>query len=135
MKEGDSLKRGVPRWRRSADRASLHVISLLSGNLTGNFANLWHLAALLEQEITVPQGLFVNSQCKLTGKMFSRSGSFYRPTGISVGRQHPSLASLFAKITGAICPCSFRRKRNERCPKISCQQKGGLDSGFGVLLS
>jgi hypothetical protein len=29
---------GLPGWRRSADRARLHAISLLSGNLTGNFA-------------------------------------------------------------------------------------------------
>ena len=34
---------GLPPWRRSADRARLHAISLLSGNLTGNFANLRHL--------------------------------------------------------------------------------------------
>jgi hypothetical protein len=34
---------GLPGWRRSADRARLRAISLLSGNLTGNFANLGHL--------------------------------------------------------------------------------------------
>jgi len=46
-------------WRRSADRACLRTISLLSGNLTGNFANLRHLKAALHQEIAVLQRLFV----------------------------------------------------------------------------
>jgi MFS family permease len=35
-------------WRLSADRARLHAISLLSGNLTGNFAILRHLEKVLE---------------------------------------------------------------------------------------
>src|SRR6202048_618059 len=37
-KEGNSLKRGLPGWRRSADRTRLHANSLLTGNFTGNFA-------------------------------------------------------------------------------------------------
>jgi hypothetical protein len=41
---------GLPGWRRSADRASLQAISLLSGNSTGNFANLRHLKADADQE-------------------------------------------------------------------------------------
>jgi hypothetical protein len=48
---------GLPGWRCSADRARLHSISLLSGNLTGNFAILRHLETDLEQETAVPQGL------------------------------------------------------------------------------
>jgi hypothetical protein len=40
FKEGISLKRGMPGWRRSADRTRLHANSLLTGNFTGNFAIL-----------------------------------------------------------------------------------------------
>jgi hypothetical protein len=43
-------------WRRSADRARLHAISLLSGNLTGNFAISGHLETDLGQEIGASQG-------------------------------------------------------------------------------
>jgi hypothetical protein len=42
-------------WRHSADRAHLLAISLLSGNLTGNFAILRHLETVLAQESTVLQ--------------------------------------------------------------------------------
>jgi hypothetical protein len=31
-KEGNSLKRGLPGWRRSADRTSLQANTLVSGN-------------------------------------------------------------------------------------------------------
>jgi hypothetical protein len=31
---------GLPGWRRSADRTTLHANSLVSGNFTGNFAIL-----------------------------------------------------------------------------------------------
>jgi hypothetical protein len=47
----------LPGWRRSADRNRLHAISLLSGNLTGNFVILRHLETVLEQKTVVPQGL------------------------------------------------------------------------------
>jgi hypothetical protein len=38
--EGNSLKRRLVGWRRSADRACLQANSLVSGNFTGNFAIL-----------------------------------------------------------------------------------------------
>jgi hypothetical protein len=38
--EGNSLKRTLAGWRRSADRTSLQENSLVSGNFTGNFAIL-----------------------------------------------------------------------------------------------
>jgi hypothetical protein len=38
--EGNSLKRTLPGWGRSADRTRLHVNSLPTGNFTGNFAFL-----------------------------------------------------------------------------------------------
>jgi hypothetical protein len=44
-------------WRRSADRARLHAISLLSGNLTGNSAILRHLETVLAQETAALQPL------------------------------------------------------------------------------
>jgi hypothetical protein len=37
-KEGNSLKRGLPDWRRSADRTRLRPNSLLTGNFTGKIA-------------------------------------------------------------------------------------------------
>jgi hypothetical protein len=47
----------MPGWRRSADRARLRAISLLSGNLTGNFAIIGHLETVLAQETPVLQSL------------------------------------------------------------------------------
>jgi hypothetical protein len=48
--EEDTVSTRMPGWRRSADRARLHAISLLSGNLTGNSAILRHLETVLAQE-------------------------------------------------------------------------------------
>jgi hypothetical protein len=43
VSRGDWPNHRLPGWRRSADRARLYAISLLSGNLTGNFAIFGHL--------------------------------------------------------------------------------------------
>jgi hypothetical protein len=48
---------GMPSWRRSADRARLHAISLLSGKLTGNFAILGPQKPISLHETTVLQRL------------------------------------------------------------------------------
>jgi hypothetical protein len=37
-KEENSLRFGMPGWRRSADRTRLQMNSLQTGNFTGNFA-------------------------------------------------------------------------------------------------
>jgi hypothetical protein len=48
---------GLPGWRRSADRARLQANSLLSGNLTGNFAISGVLKPISSPETAVPQRL------------------------------------------------------------------------------
>ena len=41
--EVSSQLAGLPGWRRSADRTGLYADSLLTGNFTGNSANLGRL--------------------------------------------------------------------------------------------
>jgi hypothetical protein len=60
-------------WRRSADRARLHVISLLSGNLTGNFAILRHLETVLAQETAVLQPLITQFPLQINREIISRN--------------------------------------------------------------
>jgi hypothetical protein len=62
----------MPGWRRSADRARLHVISLLSGN----FANLRHLAAALGQETAVLQRLFAQFPTQINREIISDNRDF-----------------------------------------------------------
>jgi hypothetical protein len=57
-KEGNSLKRGLPGWRRSADRTRLQANSLLTGNFTGKIAILWLPGWVSEQGSSVPQRFF-----------------------------------------------------------------------------
>jgi hypothetical protein len=52
---GNSLKTRMPGWRCSADRTRLHQNSLLSGNLTGNFAILGLEAPIFRQQTAVQQ--------------------------------------------------------------------------------
>jgi hypothetical protein len=56
-KEGNSLKRGLPGWRRSADRTGLQANSLVSGNFTGNFAILGLRDTITCQETAALQPL------------------------------------------------------------------------------
>jgi hypothetical protein len=49
---------GLPGWRRSVDRTSLQLNSLLTGNFTGKITISGLKAAVLEQETAVPQRLF-----------------------------------------------------------------------------
>lgn len=49
---------GLVGWRRSADRARLRAISLLSGNFTGKITISGLKATILKQETTAPQRLF-----------------------------------------------------------------------------
>jgi hypothetical protein len=48
----------LPGWRRSVDRTSLQLNSLLTGNFTGKITISGLKAAVLEQETAVPQRLF-----------------------------------------------------------------------------
>ena len=56
-KEGNSLKRGMPGWRRSADRTCLQANSLLTGNFTGNFAFFRDLSSIESLELPVVREL------------------------------------------------------------------------------
>jgi hypothetical protein len=67
----------MPGWRRSADRARLHAISLLSGNLTGNFAILRHLEKVLEQETAAPQSLFAQFPTQINRENISTNREFF----------------------------------------------------------
>jgi hypothetical protein len=81
-KEGNSLKRGMPGWRCSADRTGLHEISLLSGNLTGNFAILRHLETVLAQKPAVLQPLIEQFPTQINREnYFGDQGIFIRQQG------------------------------------------------------
>jgi hypothetical protein len=71
-----SQSAGLVGWRRSADRASLRAISLLSGNLTGNFANLRHLEADADQETAVPQPLIEQFPTQANREIISGNRDF-----------------------------------------------------------
>jgi hypothetical protein len=72
---------GLVGWRSSADRARLHAISLLSGNLTGNFAILRHLETVWRKKALCRSHLSGNSLLELTGKLFRKTGIFDPITG------------------------------------------------------
>jgi hypothetical protein len=62
-------------WRPSADRTRLRAISLLSGNLTGNFAFSRCLETVFEQETAVPQALIKQiPYSSKQGNYFSEQG-------------------------------------------------------------
>jgi hypothetical protein len=63
-------------WRRSADRARLHAISLLSGNLTGKFAILRHRETVLEQETAVLQRLFTQFPTQINREIILEKRDF-----------------------------------------------------------
>jgi len=75
-KEGNSLKRGMPGWRRSADRTRLHANSLLTGNFTGNFAILGLCEPISEQKISVPQPLLEQFPTKVNRENISKNREF-----------------------------------------------------------
>jgi hypothetical protein len=60
---------GLAGWRCSADRTRLHAISLLLGNLTGNFAILRHLETVLAQETPVLQPLIEQFPTQINGEI------------------------------------------------------------------
>jgi hypothetical protein len=66
----------MPGWRSSADRARLHGLSLLSGNLTGNFAILRQLATVLAQETSVLQSLIEQFPTQANREIISRNREF-----------------------------------------------------------
>jgi hypothetical protein len=97
---------GLRGWRCSADRTRLHEISLLSGNLTGNFAILRQLETVLAQETAVLQPLIEQFPTQINREIISEIREF-----LSDNRDFfwkvPSIsrAPFFAQITGAICSC------------------------------
>jgi hypothetical protein len=66
----------VPGWRGSACRTRLHLNSLLSGNLTGNFADLGHLKAASEQETAVLQSLIEQFPTQMNREIISDNRDF-----------------------------------------------------------
>jgi hypothetical protein len=95
----------MPGWRSSADRARLHAISLLSGNLTGNFAILRHLETVLAREPAVLQRLIEQFPTQINREIISEirvflsenRDFFWKP------RKRPFLARLFPRGSDAIC--------------------------------
>jgi hypothetical protein len=71
-----SLSPGLLGWRRSADRARLHAISLLSGSLTGNFVILGHLETAFARESTVLQPLVEQFPTQFNREIISRNRDF-----------------------------------------------------------
>jgi hypothetical protein len=63
-------------WRRSADSARLYAISLLSGNLTGNFASFGHLETVLAQEPAVLQPLIEQFPTRINMEIISGNRDF-----------------------------------------------------------
>jgi len=106
----------LPPWRCSADRTRLHVISLLPGNLTGNFANLRHLEVGAVQETAVSS----NSLSELTGKTLRGSGNSYPTTGNLLENKRPFLRRSSHEAIFRQTGC---RRRSATCrPKL--QQPG-----------
>jgi hypothetical protein len=88
-----SLRGGAPLasemlgWRRSADRTRLHAISVLSGNLTGNFAILSIRRRFWRRKTLCRRDLSDNSLCKLTGKILRRSRNLKARTGNLIAKR------------------------------------------------
>jgi hypothetical protein len=89
----------LPRWRCSADRAGLLQNSLLTGNLTGNFAKSRPQDRSLCKKRLRRSHFSHNSLHKITGKKFVRTGNRFRTTGNYRGTLAPSKLrlSLFDK--------------------------------------
>jgi hypothetical protein len=77
-KEGNSLKRGMPGWRRSADRTCLYENSLVSGNFTGNFAISGLLQPIPEQETAALQHFPEQFPKQINRENISRIREFLR---------------------------------------------------------
>jgi hypothetical protein len=77
---------GLPGWRRSADRTGLHANSLLSGNLTGNFAISGLSRPIFSKKPLRCSHFSPNSLRKLTGKIFQGTGNFLQVSGNSGSR-------------------------------------------------
>jgi len=82
-KEGNSLKRGMPGWRRSADRTRLQANSLLKGILQGILRFRVSLDRFRNKKPLRCSHFSRNSLRKLTGKIFQRTGSFLQVSGNS----------------------------------------------------
>jgi hypothetical protein len=80
----------LPGWRRSADRARLHAISLLSGNLTGNSAILRPAESFLAQETAVPQSLIEQFPTQINREIISKNRDF-RSSNREIYPQNDSL--------------------------------------------
>ena len=74
-----SLVELLPGWRRSADRTGLHANSLLSGNLTGNFAISGLQSSISDHETAALQGLFEQFPNQII------RGNFVQEQGIPMG--------------------------------------------------
>ncbi len=95
-------------WRRSADRARLHAISLLSGNFTGKITISGLRATILKQETTAPQRLFSKFP-KQTIREISPKNREFQADNREFSRQickRPFLARLRADVEK--CPTLIR---------------------------
>jgi hypothetical protein len=104
---GAWLNAGVTGWRRSADRARLHAISLLSGNLIGNFAYFEHPRDVSGAKTAVPLALLKQFPASTNRENYSRireisrrNREFYPQ---NAKRKRPFLAHLFPPAAAAIC--------------------------------
>ena len=127
---------GLAGWRRSANRSRLHANSLLSGNLTGNFAILRHLETVLAQETAVLQPLIEQFPTQINREIISEireflsdNRDFFLESTIHFSR--PFFCSGHGR--NLFLPAVLQ-VRGTRCPAISCPQKCALDSGSRVLL-
>ena len=73
LSEAISPGAGLAGWRRSADRTRLQANSLLSGNLTGNFAILGLQVQISEQETAALQRIFVEFPTQSNRENISRN--------------------------------------------------------------
>ena len=94
---------GLPGWRRSTDRTSLREKSLLSGNLTGNFAILGIPKAIpdrarlfLIKKVLCCSGFSRNSLRELTGKLVGLAGKSQRASGNVVEKAPYGRQNLFS---------------------------------------
>jgi hypothetical protein len=93
-------------WGCSADRTRLHEISLVSGNLTGNFAILRHLETVLAQETAVLQPLIEKFPTQINREIISKIREFLSDNRDFFWKVASiSRAAFFAQVTGAICSC------------------------------
>ena len=72
------IKAGLRGWRCSAVRASLPQNSLLTGNLTGNFANSKLMTSRIQQETPVPQPFFSQFPTQKNREIILRNREFKR---------------------------------------------------------